>query len=232
MAQPDLLLNRVNALDLSPVVSILKHERHWNKERIQKAEESYRRLMYLFIKNPDEELVPWDLGDQTEFWRTHASLDRKYSRDCLILFGRILPITDSLPAEIQGEIVERTRERFLDEFIGKSKTLRTTKFKGLRKRKKKRSPLLSAVFILLWFMAGFGLLGLISFPRWWGFDNGNFEGYDDDYGWSWDGSAFYNPNPFDDYDYDNDGDDGDGDGDWGDSDGDGDGDGGGDGGGD
>jgi hypothetical protein len=79
------------ALDLDAIKAKLmdtKSGKGWSKQRVDAAEQEYRRFLYLAKKFPNEPTAP--LVDVDEFWHYHILDTMKYAADCNRVFGYFL----------------------------------------------------------------------------------------------------------------------------------------------
>lgn len=81
---------KIKALDLEAVKFKLSREvaKEWSEARLEKAEEGYRRFLFLCYAYPDEMFIP--TADIDEVWHCHILDTRAYLRDCVSLFGELL----------------------------------------------------------------------------------------------------------------------------------------------
>jgi hypothetical protein len=88
----DISLDKAIAgLDLEAVKHKLMHSKtgaEWPRERVDAAEEEYRRFMLLMKMFPEELAAP--SLDVDRFWHHHIIETAKYARDCETVFGYFL----------------------------------------------------------------------------------------------------------------------------------------------
>jgi hypothetical protein len=83
-------LARVEAIDLTPINGLLRHEDpgFWTEEILADVERAYRRFLVLNLLYPSETLAVNRILD--EYWHSHILDTRKYAADCDQLFGKLL----------------------------------------------------------------------------------------------------------------------------------------------
>ena len=91
MKHNKVLLNKINNLDLEPIIfSLVEKEEgnNWSIEKAMSVEVQYREFLYLLCTFTEESIVP--NGDIDDFWHTHILDTKKYFEDCDYLCGRYL----------------------------------------------------------------------------------------------------------------------------------------------
>jgi hypothetical protein len=86
-----LTANRVDTLDLTPVLEDVSHDNDWTQARTVVAEVWYRRFLYLnsLSEGPIGLIHP----DADVIWHAHILRTAKYITDCDRLFGHYLQHT-------------------------------------------------------------------------------------------------------------------------------------------
>ena len=86
-----IFLEKLNALDLGPIVWQLLHSSRsegWSSERALVAIAAYKHFLFAHYLHPDRSLSP--TNDVDRVWHCHILDTQKYIDDCQWLFGRII----------------------------------------------------------------------------------------------------------------------------------------------
>src|SRR5687767_11634252 len=86
--EEQLLMDSINALDLSPIKAKLIHSKGWTSEYSTEVEKWYKRFLFLSHKYKGSAIVVNETID--EFWHNHILDTRKYFEDCDKVFGNYL----------------------------------------------------------------------------------------------------------------------------------------------
>lgn len=90
----------------------------WTEEDAKHCADLYKNFLFLFKKHFPEALVPTRHID--EFWHNHILYTKKYTQDCLNIFGHYLHHEPAGEGEANSsELVEqflKTKQYYLDEF--------------------------------------------------------------------------------------------------------------------
>jgi Glycine-rich domain-containing protein-like len=98
----------IEALNLSAIADVAAKRHGWSPDRVQNAENEYRKFLYLLVLRPKETLVPWH-DDLDLFWHEHILHTEQYAVDCRHLFGRFIhhdPSISNRPIEGAGARLE------------------------------------------------------------------------------------------------------------------------------
>lgn len=91
---PETLLERINALDLSPVSGELVRKDVFYPRHVNGAIVEYRKFLYLqgiHLRQDGEGCANFVPPDEiSEVWHAHILMTRKYAADCETVFGRFL----------------------------------------------------------------------------------------------------------------------------------------------
>lgn len=113
----------LSLLDLEPIIYKLVHNdegQPWTIDRADKAASLYRNFLELCYLYPEKQIVPTIEIDKV--WHAHILDTRKYSDDCMMLFGKFLhhfPYFGLRGAEDQEKFLtsfNETKELFLKHF--------------------------------------------------------------------------------------------------------------------
>jgi|SRR5580692_4438671 hypothetical protein len=91
---------KVEALELSAIGAGVVKRHGWEPDRAKRAENEYRKYLYLLMLYPGSILTPWD-DDLDLFWHEHILHTQQYAADCQTLFGRFInhdPTISASPA--------------------------------------------------------------------------------------------------------------------------------------
>lgn len=131
-----LAMNKVNALDLSPINQKLRtiDESFWTNDNLQIAEGLYKKFLTLRLLDRDAILVPTEVID--EYWHQHILDTRKYQSDCNQVFGGMLHhdpyfgLKDEEERQLNLQSFENTKklwqEVFGESLIGESNKCSST----------------------------------------------------------------------------------------------------------
>jgi len=89
---------------LGRIADVAAKRHGWSPDRVQNAENEYRKFLYLLMLRPEEMLVPWH-DDLDLFWHEHILHTEQYAVDCRHLFGRFIhhdPSISNRPIEGAG----------------------------------------------------------------------------------------------------------------------------------
>jgi hypothetical protein len=114
----------IEALDFTPIINKMISESYplprWTIADAQTCERLYKNFLILNRKYPDENLVPTKEID--EFWHNHILDTRKYTEDCLAIFGHYKhhepgpALLDEKTQEQFTALFKRTQELYFKEF--------------------------------------------------------------------------------------------------------------------
>lgn len=113
-------LDKLEELDLSPIKEKILLNESFTRELVEVIEKWYKRFLFLNYKYPTHSIVPNELIDL--FWHNHILDTRKYSTDCINLFGSFLhhfPYFGMRGEEDRNQLniaYEQTKKFFLLEF--------------------------------------------------------------------------------------------------------------------
>lgn len=111
----------INQLDLHYIIDTMCHESYplprWTVSDAQMGCQLYKNFLYLIKKHPQESFVPTREID--EFWHNHILYTKKYSHDCMQIFGHYLhhepADRDENPTILIAQY-EKTKQLYLEEF--------------------------------------------------------------------------------------------------------------------
>ncbi|MFZ2315116.1 MAG: hypothetical protein WAW86_05605 [Gammaproteobacteria bacterium] len=89
----------------------------WTEEDAKHCARLYKNFLFLFKKHFPEPLVPTRLID--EFWHNHILYTKRYTEDCLNIFGHYLhhePASGDEGAERLVEQFMKTQRYYFEEF--------------------------------------------------------------------------------------------------------------------
>lgn len=95
------ILNRVEALDLDPIVHRLVDRYGWEMDRARDVERQYRQ----FLVEAADRRVTEPTPDVDEFWHQHILDTQTYYRDCFAVFGELLHHQPTGPSSFWGCII-------------------------------------------------------------------------------------------------------------------------------
>ena len=130
---------------LGRIADVAAKRHGWSPDRVQNAENEYRKFLYLLMLRPEEMLVPWH-DDLDLFWHEHILHTEQYAVDCRHLFGRFNPPrsvsqTDRSKAPGQGW----TRRGHTIEHSGAELKLGQTRASGCCPQRDRCSPIADSV---------------------------------------------------------------------------------------
>jgi hypothetical protein len=115
----------IQALDLEPVKVRLMHAElgeGWSREYADSIAGAYRTYLTMLVKYPDDAEDIMLSEDVDEFWHTHILQTRKYTQDCLNVFGTFLHhephVGEITSADLEKRTLqaEKTRQLYEREF--------------------------------------------------------------------------------------------------------------------
>lgn len=117
----------IQALDLEPVklrVMDPKLGEGWSRDYADSIAIAYKNYLTMLVKYPDDAEDILLSEDVDEFWHTHILQTRKYTQDCLKVFGNFLHhephVGEVTPADLEKRTAqaERTRQLYEREYGG------------------------------------------------------------------------------------------------------------------
>jgi hypothetical protein len=107
-------LRFIDNLDLTNLKIKLQTQNGWTRDKSETAEMWYKRFLILRLKYPDVELVPNKEID--EIWHLHILDTKKYSNDCLDIFGTFFHHSPSYGKRKLSKEFEITESLYRAEF--------------------------------------------------------------------------------------------------------------------
>src|SRR5271166_4528431 len=101
-------LQKVDTLSLSAIADTAAKRHGWSSDRVQNAENEYRKFVYLLMLCPNETLTPW-CDDLDLFWHEHILHTEQYAVDCRHLFGHFIHHDPSISKRPVGEANAKRR---------------------------------------------------------------------------------------------------------------------------
>jgi hypothetical protein len=119
----EILIKKVWAIDLEPIIFKLVHpedEKGWTIEKADVLIEQYRQFLVLTQLYPEESVVPSKEIDKV--WHTHILDTAKYRDDCQTAFGKFIDhfpyfgLRGELDAKNLQKSYDKTRDLFRQNF--------------------------------------------------------------------------------------------------------------------